>query len=153
MKLLPGARQWLLLMLQNCCVVRLGLFFLILAGSDFLVGLCVGGKAGTVCQGEALSFLCRAITATWRQGRKPGASPEPSPSNNLPPLLCEVMPVLEQESCTPGMPGPHCPLELTSSKSGNYRCCIKACIVTRLPEETETVKWVFNLPVYERLPV
>ena len=83
----------------------------------------------------------------------PGASPEPSPSNNLPPLLCEVMPVLEQESCTPGMPAPHCPLELTSSKSGNYRCCIKACIVTRLPEETETVKWVFNLPVYERLPV
>lgn len=26
-------------------------FFLILAGSDFLVGLYVGGKADTVCQG------------------------------------------------------------------------------------------------------
>lgn len=30
-------------------------FFLILTGSDFLVGLCVGGKADSVCQGEALS--------------------------------------------------------------------------------------------------
>ena len=38
--------------------------FLILAGSDFLVGLCVGGKADTVCQGEALCLLCREITAT-----------------------------------------------------------------------------------------
>lgn len=39
-------------------------FFLILSGSGFLVGLCVGGKADTVCQGQALCLLCREITTT-----------------------------------------------------------------------------------------
>lgn len=64
MKPLPGARQWLLLMLQNWCVVRSGLIFLIRIGPDFLVGLCVGGEADSVWQVEALCLLCRKITAT-----------------------------------------------------------------------------------------
>lgn len=50
------APEWL------CGQVRA--FSLIFAGSDFLVGLCVGGKADTMCQGKALCLLCREITAT-----------------------------------------------------------------------------------------
>lgn len=46
-----------------CGQVRI-FFFLIGSGSDFLVGLCVGGEADSVCQEEALCLMCRKITAT-----------------------------------------------------------------------------------------
>lgn len=70
MKPLPGARQWPTAHAPEllCGQVMAFFFFLILAGSDFLVDSCVGGKADSVCQGEVLCLLCRKIICHMKSG-------------------------------------------------------------------------------------
>lgn len=50
------------------CGQVMAFFFLILAGSDFLVDLSVGGKVDSVCQGEALCLLCWKIICHMKAG-------------------------------------------------------------------------------------